>query len=74
MLTVGLRTQGFCYVKYSTPESAADAIEHLNGIEFPPNSNLRLKVGCPGSLLLALCSLSMILVQCRARVITLLVC
>lgn len=37
--------QGFCYVKYSSPEIANVAIEHLNGVEFPQGSGLRLKVG-----------------------------
>lgn len=36
--------QGFCYVKYTTPESAAAAIEHLHGVEFPPGSKMCLKV------------------------------
>jgi hypothetical protein len=31
-------------VNYSTPEAAATAIAQLNGIEFPPHSNQRLKV------------------------------
>lgn len=37
-------SQGFCFVNYSTPEAAATAIAQLNGIEFPPHSNQRLKV------------------------------
>ncbi len=36
--------QGYCHVKYSTPEAAAAAIAQLNGIEFPPLSNQHLKV------------------------------
>ncbi|KAG2446416.1 hypothetical protein HYH02_008409 [Chlamydomonas schloesseri] len=38
------RSKGFCFVNYSTPEAAAAAIAQLNGIEFPPHSNQRLKV------------------------------
>ncbi|GLI64607.1 hypothetical protein VaNZ11_007917 [Volvox africanus] len=38
------RSKGFCFVNYSTPEAAATAIAQLNGIEFPPHSNQRLKV------------------------------
>ncbi|KXZ53325.1 hypothetical protein GPECTOR_7g1219 [Gonium pectorale] len=38
------RSKGFCFVNYSTPEAAAAAIQQLNGIEFPPHSNQRLKV------------------------------
>jgi hypothetical protein len=36
--------QGFCFVNYSTPAAAAAVIAQLNGIEFPPHSNSRLKV------------------------------
>jgi len=38
------RSKGYCYVNYSTHESAALAVQHLNGIEFPPQSSHRLKV------------------------------
>ena len=37
--------QGFCYVYYSHADAAAAAMDHLNGMEFPPNSGHRLKVG-----------------------------
>lgn len=39
-----LLVQGYCYINYSTPEAAAGAIEHLNGVEFPPHSGHRIKV------------------------------
>ncbi|KAG1678862.1 hypothetical protein FOA52_003530 [Chlamydomonas sp. UWO 241] len=38
------KSKGFAYVNYSTPDSAATAIEQLNGIEFPPHSGHRIKV------------------------------
>jgi len=38
------KSKGYCYINYSTPEAAAAAIEHLNGIEFPPHSSHRIKV------------------------------
>ncbi|KAG1681154.1 hypothetical protein FOA52_015597 [Chlamydomonas sp. UWO 241] len=41
---VTAKSKGFCYVNYSTPESAAAAIEHLNGMELPPLSGHRMKV------------------------------
>lgn len=37
--------QGFCYVYYSHADAAAAAMDHLNGMEFPPNTGHRLKVG-----------------------------
>ena len=36
--------QGFAYVSYYAPEMAALAVQHLNGLEFPPNSGQRMKV------------------------------
>lgn len=36
--------QGFCYVYYSHADAAAAAMDHLNGMEFPPNTGHRLKV------------------------------
>ncbi|PNH11784.1 RNA-binding protein 45 [Tetrabaena socialis] len=38
------RSKGFCFVNFSTPEAASAAIQQLNGVEFPPHSNQRLKV------------------------------
>ncbi len=38
------RSKGFCYVNYSTPDSAALAVQQLNGAEFPPHSGHRIKV------------------------------
>jgi hypothetical protein len=38
------RLQGYCYVNYSTPIAAQAAVEQLNGIEFPPGTNYRIKV------------------------------
>lgn len=43
---VDIGMQGFCYVKYSSPEIATAVIENLDGIEYPQGSGLRLKV-CP---------------------------
>jgi len=40
----GREVQGYCYVNYSTHESAAAAVQYFNGIEFPPRSGHRLKV------------------------------
>lgn len=39
--------QGFAYVSYNSVEAAALAVEHLNGIEFPPNSGQRMKARTP---------------------------
>ena len=36
--------QGFCYVYYASADAADAAMDHLNGVEFPPNSGHRLKV------------------------------
>jgi RNA recognition motif-containing protein len=38
------QSKGFCYVNYSTPEAAIQAMEQLNGFEYPPHSGHRLKV------------------------------
>lgn len=38
------KSKGYCYVNYSTHEAASGAVQHLNGIEFPPHSGHRLKV------------------------------
>eukprot|EP00210_Caulerpa_lentillifera_P003744 g3577.t1 len=38
------KSKGYCYVNYSTHEAAAQAVQCLNGIEFPPHSSHRLKV------------------------------
>eukprot|EP00210_Caulerpa_lentillifera_P008383 g7995.t1 len=38
------KSKGYCYVNYSTHEAAADAVQSLNGIEFPPHSSHCLKV------------------------------
>ncbi|GMH37093.1 hypothetical protein BSKO_04966 [Bryopsis sp. KO-2023] len=38
------KSKGYCYVNYSTHEAAGAAVQHLNGIEFPPHSGHRLKV------------------------------
>jgi hypothetical protein len=43
-MAVALSTQGYAYINYSTPEAAAAAVEHLNGIEFPLHSGNRIKV------------------------------
>jgi hypothetical protein len=42
-----LPAQGFLYVKYNNAQSAHQAIEHLNGAEFPPGSGFSLKVQHP---------------------------
>lgn len=39
------RSKGYAYVNYFTQEGAAAAQAQLNGIEFPPVSGYRLKVG-----------------------------
>lgn len=39
------RSKGYCYVSYAAPESAAAAQAQLNGVEFPPGSGYKLKVG-----------------------------
>lgn len=36
--------QGFAYVRYNNPISAASAVERYNGFELPAGSGLRLKV------------------------------
>ncbi|KAJ9512888.1 hypothetical protein QJQ45_029135 [Haematococcus lacustris] len=41
---LSLRTLGYCYVNYSSPESAMAAVAHLNGIEFPAHTGNRIKV------------------------------
>ncbi|KAJ9513161.1 hypothetical protein QJQ45_029346 [Haematococcus lacustris] len=38
------RSKGYCYVNYSSPESAMAAVAHLNGIEFPAHTGNRIKV------------------------------
>ncbi|KAL3140232.1 RNA-binding protein 45 [Trebouxia sp. C0009 RCD-2024] len=38
------QSKGFCYVYYSHADAAAAAMDHLNGMEFPPNTGHRLKV------------------------------
>lgn len=42
-LSTNAGMQGFCYVKYTSPESAAAAIENLDGIEYPHGSGMKLK-------------------------------
>ena len=39
------QSKGYAYVNYSTADAAAAAVEQLNGLEFPPHSGQRLKVG-----------------------------
>lgn len=39
------RSKGYAYVGYSAHESAAAAAAQLNGIEFPPGTGYKLKVG-----------------------------
>jgi RNA recognition motif-containing protein len=39
------RSKGYAYVAFVAPESAAAAAAQLNGIEFPPGSGYKLKVG-----------------------------
>ena len=43
---MSLVVQGFAYVSYNAAETAALAVEHLNGIEFPPGSGHCMKVRC----------------------------
>jgi RNA recognition motif-containing protein len=38
------KSKGFAYVTYMSPEAAALAQVHLNGIEYPPGMGMRLKV------------------------------
>ncbi len=40
------RSKGYCYVNYSTPDSAAAAQAQLNGIEYPQGTGYRLQVRC----------------------------
>lgn len=44
VIGISVAYQGFCYVKYSSPEVATTVIENLDGIEYPQGSGLRLKV------------------------------
>lgn len=39
------KSKGYCYVNYSTHEAAAAAVDQLNGMEFPPHTGHRIKVG-----------------------------
>lgn len=38
------KSKGYCYVNYSTHESAKAAIQNLNGLEYPTHSGHRMKV------------------------------
>ena len=40
------QSKGYCYVNFSTEESAKRALQALNGLDFPQGSGKKLKVRC----------------------------